>query len=378
MQHTREHLISKNLEKDIKFMWNKQKTWIAIGVFISLASCKDADYDTSDLKKPGIGINNAFVLDQRYMSHTPTDLKIQLDIGVVGNGSQVDITSIPDSAFGPMEFSLHNLTVDKVERVKLEENSNYSHLLAIEGSADWNGIDAFNVRTTSLNKALLESHNNSKSEFALGSFSRRSDLSSQATPWVWNPTPGQSAYNLSYQESGKILYHLYSEPGISSNLHDAMLLFLDYAFVYASNADNSITFLCENATDSYTKATISQIVERAKEQNIKINIIQIGEDYNWFGAMIALRTGGFLNIVSSTPAFYPTLGDYMDKGAPILGSLDRILSKNIHVYRVTLNLKKKTGSWTSGYVSERYYTALNWNDGSPRLHNYIPFYVQIP
>lgn len=357
-------------------MWKIKSTIFLALIIASFGSCKEADFDKTDLKKPGIGINNAFVLSQQYISHTPTDLKIQLDIGVVGNGTQIDITSIPDSAFAPMDFSTHNLTVDKVEKVLLQENINYSQLFAIEGSATWNDLDAFNVRTTSLNKSLLESYQNPNNQFAWGSFYRNYDLSSRAVPWVWDIN--KNAYNQTYQESGKVLFNLYSSAGTSSNLHDAMLLFLDYAYINADNANKSVTFLCQNPTDGYSKATISEIINRANDFNIKINIIQIGSGFNWFTTSIALRTGGFLNIVSATPKFTPSLGDFMDKGAPILGSLDRILSKNIHVYRVTLNLKKKTGTWSKGYVFDRYYTALNWDDGSPRLHNYLPYYVQIP
>jgi hypothetical protein len=275
-----------------------------------------------------------------------------------------------------MQFTTHDVTVDQVERIQLEENNNYSHLMALEGSADWNEIDPFNVRTTSLNKSLVECYNNSNNQFAWGTFYRTSDLTSRAVPWVWNLD--KDAYNQSYEESGKVLFYLYSTSGISSNLQDAMLLFLDYAEIFGASENNSITFLCRNPADAYTKATISEIINRANEFNIKINIIQLGDGFNWFTASIALRTGGFLNIVSSTPEFDVTRPDLMDKGAPVLGSIDRMLSKNMHVYRVTLNLKRKTGTWGTGYVFDRYYTALNWSDGSPRLHNYLPYYVQIP
>jgi hypothetical protein len=341
-------------------------------------ACSKPDYDKSAEKKPGIGNLNAFVLSSTYNRRNGNEAFLYMDIGVVGTGSHIDIKSIPDSAFQSMDFPGFELLVERVEKVNLSENNSYSSLFAIEGSADWNDLDMFNLRTSSLNKSLLESNQDVANQFALATYSRRGDLSSQATPWVWEVKPNSSAFDQSYEESAKILFHLYSNPGVSSNLYDAMLLFLDYTHVYASNSIKSITFFCQNQPDIHNLATPTEVIERAKEFGIKINIIMLGNIQNQM-ALIALKTGGFLNVVGATPLFTPTKGTFFDKGAPILGSLNRILSRNLHVYRVHFLAKKKFGNWLSNdIVFGNYYINLLWNSGNSRLANLLPIYVEIP
>jgi hypothetical protein len=342
------------------------------------SACSKPDYDKSSEKRPGIGIVNAFVLSSNYNQHNGNEALLYMDVGVVGSGYHVDITSIPDSAFKSMDFPGFELLVQSVNKINLKENNSYSTLFAIEGSVDWNDLDMLNVRSTSLNKSLLESNQNPLNEFGLATFSRRVDLTSQATPWVWEIKPNGSAFNQTYEQSAKVLYSLYNTSGISSNIYDAMLLFLDYTYIYASNTNQSVTFLCRNQPDVYNQATPTEVIERAKEFGIKINIIMLGSIQNQM-ALIALKTGGFINIIGSTPMFNATLGTYFDKGAPILGSLNRILSRNLHVYRVHFLVKKKFGNWLrNDIVFGNYFTNLLWTDGSSRLANMLPFYVEIP
>jgi hypothetical protein len=341
---------------------------IVLGNF---SSCKK-DYSLEDRSPIGIGINNAYVLQAKYVSHSGADLFVDLDIGVVGDESAIDITSIPDSAFKNKLFGNHELMIQSIERIQLSESNSYSNLMTIDMSGDWNEIDLFNLRTRAWHKTVIETLSSSSNEIALGTFERSEGA------FVDTRNNGDP-YHLPYEDYGKLLFEYYYRNGTTSNLYDAIEQYLEYAKNQTNHVNKNITVIVRNSPDNQNTVSINSLINTANAYGIKINLIVIGGGYNWTMYNLAAKTGGFLNVVGSTFEFASSLGTLMDKGTPMLGSIHRLLSKNVHVYRLHLNLKRTSGTWTSGAtVYDNYETNLFYTDGSPRLNNYLPFYVQIP
>lgn len=344
---------------------------ILLIILETFVSCKK-EYKVEDRNLFLGGTSNAYVLQAKYVSHSGADLFVDLDIGVVGGGNAIDIKSIPDSAFKNKLFGNHELMIQSIERIQLSEAKSYSNLMTIDMSGDWNEIDLFNLRTRAWHKTVIETLSSSSNEIALGTFERGEGA-------FVDTRDNGDPYHLTYEVYGKILFEYYYRNGTTSNLYDAIEQYLEYAKNQTNHANKNITVVVRNSPDSQNSVSINSLINTANAYGIKINMIVIGGGYNWAMYNLAAKTGGFLNVVGSTFEFTSTIGTLMDKGTPMLASIDRLLSKDVYVYRLHLNLKRTSGTWTSGAtVYDNYETNLFYTDGSPRLNNYLPFYVQIP
>ncbi len=350
------------------------KIHIIFALFIGaiLPACKK-DYSLENRKPVGIGINNAYVLKANYVSHSGSDLFIDLDIGVVGSGDAIDMTSIPDSAFKNKLFGSHELIIESIERLQMSEATNYSNLLAIDMSGSWDDIDLFNLRTRAFNKTVIETLSNSSNEIALGRFERNEGAFVETRNDL-------DPYHLPYEDYGKILFNFYYQTGTTSNVYDAIEEYLEYANANSNHQNKNLTVVIRNDPDFQNSVSVSNLINTAVSYGIKINLIVIGgSGVNWSLYSLASKTGGFLNVIGNTSLFSMTLAGFMDKGTPMLGSIDRLLSRNVFVYKLHLKLKINSGSWTTGMsVYDYYETNLNYSDGSNQLNNYLPFYVKIP
>jgi hypothetical protein len=338
---------------------------------VTVSSCKKEYKVENRIISYYGGSSNAYILQAKYISHSGADLFVDLDIGVVG-GNEIDITSIPDSAFKNKLFGNHELLIQSIERIQLSESNSYSNLMTIDMSGDWNEIDLFNLRTRAWHKTVIETLSSSSNEIALGTFERSEGA------FVDTRNNGDP-YHLPYEDYGKLLFEYYYRNGTTSNLYDAIEQYLEYAKNQTNHVNKNITVIVRNSPDNQNTVSINSLINTANAYGIKINLIVIGGGYNWPMYNLAAKTGGFLNVVGSTFEFASSLGTLMDKGTPMFGSIHRLLSKDVHIYRLHLNLKRTSGTWTSGAtVYDNYETNLFYTDGSPRLNNYLPFYVQIP
>jgi hypothetical protein len=354
-----------------KLAINKISFVLMLLALMFMVACKK-DYSQPEKNPIGIGIDNAYVLKGNYISHNGADLIVDLDIGVVGTGSAIDITSIPDSAFKNKFFGNHELTIMSLERIQMNESKSYSNLLVIDMSGDWNEIDLFNLRTRAFNKTVFETLSNSNNEIALGTFDRSNGAFVETRD---NKNP----YQLTYEEYGKLLFNFYYRKGTTSNLYDAIGKYLEYVNIQTNHVNKNITVVVRSTPDNQNSETVNSLITKANTYGIKINLIVFNGGSNWSMYNLATKTGGFLNIIGSTSQFNISIAGLMDKGTPMLGSIHRLLSNDVFVYRLHLNLKKPSGLWTSGsLISDPYETNLNYADGSFRLNNYLPFYVKIP
>jgi hypothetical protein len=344
-----------------------------VSLFVMLFSSCEKTYIQEKRNSLVFGIDNAYVLEARYIQHTGNELFIDLDVGVVGRGAAIDVQNIPDSAFQGMNFPGHELIVDGVERVQLNENQTYSNLIALDVSGDWNEEDLFNSRTRALNKTTLETVDNPSYELAFGTFDRENG----ENLYLYQ---GDSVFRQPYQAYAQMLLDFSLKTGGTSNLFDAMNTYLSDISAATTHPKKHLTVVVRNAPDNLSATTASQLISKAKSLGIAVNLIILGGGaINQSMYSIAARTGGFVNIVNNTSSFTYSLDDLMDKGTPMLGSIDRILSRNVYVYRLHIRLIKSTGSWASGsFVYDPYEVNLFESDGSPWLNNLLPFYVQVP
>jgi len=355
---------------------SKAINFILILLFF-VVSCKKENYELPEKPPVGIGINNAFVLETRYVSHLADKLFIESDIGVVYSSEAIDNEFIPDSAFQNVSFGNHQVIIESVEKIQLNENTSYSNLIVMDMSKDWNEIDLFNLRTRALHKSVLEALENPSNEVGLGTFRRDENGVSQNFTHIRSVG---SAYQQTKENLGSILLDwYYEEMGGTSNLYDALDSFLEYANTRSVHQNKYITFISRGIPDTQNTVNYVDIINKALSYNIKINCIIIGNDFNWNMVRLACQTGGFINLITSTSEYTLTNGGLMDKGTPLMGSFHRPLSKNIHIYRVKMKLQRNPGVWTSGNVVFDYYQSnLQYSDGSNRLNNYLPIYVSIP
>jgi hypothetical protein len=343
-----------------------------------VCACKKVNFELEQKSRVGIGINNAFVVESRYISHLTNKLSLSIDVGVTYTGQAIDNPYIPDSAFLDATFGNFNVSVQSVEKLHRNENVNYSNLIVMDMSKDWNDItDLMNLRTRALHKTVLDALQNDQNEVALGTFRRTENGNSIALTHIRSIG---SAYQQSAEHLGEILLDLYfANMGGSSNLFDALDVFLDYADTRSMHENKHITVITRSSPDNQHTSTYTDIIAKAKSYGVTINIIIIGNDFTSPMVEMAAATGGFINIISSTDEYILTNGGLMDKGTPMLASIHRPLSKNIHVYRVNMTITRNTGLWNSGHTFFQYYQSnLFYEDGSHRLNNYLPIYVQIP
>jgi hypothetical protein len=341
---------------------------------IALLFCScNKKYLREDRIPIGDGMDNAYVLTSKYINHNGNVLFMELDIGVVGTGYAIDVSYIPDSAFKSMNFPGHQLVVDSVQRIQLNENYSYSNLIALDVSEDWNEEDITNLRTRALNKTVLETLENPSYELAIGTYER-----DQGVKLYLNE--GNLVFKQSYEAYARMLLDFTQLKGGTSNLFDAMDYYLNAINLETTHPKKYLTVVVRNGPDNLNVVTASQLITKAKSLGISINLIVLGGGtINQSLYSIAARTGGFLNVINNTGSYGYSLNDLIGMGTPMLGSIDRILSRNVYVYRLHVRLVKSTGYWASGsFVYDPYEVNLFEQDGSPWLNNLLPFYVQVP
>lgn len=354
------------------------KHWTYLILFV-MSACQPGSYEDERLA-PSVGINNAYLHSTGVTSYANDTLDMYFDIGVVYSGQHLDNTSLPDDAFTNFNITGYRFYVDRVEHVQNRNTGPVSNIIAIDVSSDWNDVDLFNLRTTSWYKSVLESAENPQNEVAVGAFTRGFDGSSSSPVYVSSIEDGRNGFEQTPQEKGEILIQIHNFVGASSNVYDACYQYSGYVGDLGLNTNKQLTMICMSTPDGNNSRTVNEIIARAEEKGVKVNLILIDRAFNTPLASIATRTGGFINVISSTSQYDLTLGGIMDKANPLFGSINRITSGNNHVYRVHYKVVKSTGgSWFQGNViSSRFQLDVKYSDGTNRVNNQMPFYVEVP
>lgn len=351
-----------------------QKT-ICLMAFSIFLGCQKEFPEPDD--KNLIGGYTSFSLETRYLSHSGNQLYIETDIGFIYGGEGYDDTDVPDSVFKDMSFASNNVSVTAIESVNLTESQPYSNLILLDLAGDWNQYDAFNAKTRALNKSIIDGKSNPANEIAIGSFARNGYHSEPLNIWVYDTC--SNPYKETTENLGKIVYDKYWEYGGTSNFYDALDAAIDNCIFFANHPNRNITVLVHEYPDAENLILSDDIITKAKANNITINLLLLNNNYDWEMARIALQTGGFIQMVTSTSVKTLILADVVDEGAPMMASMDKLLSRNLHVYRISLKLTKTLGNWQPGNTAyDAYQTLERYGDGTIKVNNYIPFYVTIP
>jgi len=323
-----------------------------------------------------IGGISSFCFETKYISHSGNELFIDMDIAVFVGGYGDDLLSINDSAFKDYSIPNHSIYVDSIESVTLNEAETYSNLILLDQSEGWNDYDLFNAKTRSLNKAILDGKENPLNEIALGSFARNGYFTNSSSIWVFEDG---NPFTQTSEELGKILYDKFWEYGGTSNIYDALFDMIDHCTNFSTLENKYITVITHGYPDNENSYTADEIIAKAKANNIKINIMMLADNDDGEMAKLAGGTGGFIQMITNTPSKELFVSDIVDEGAPVMASMHRILAKDIHVYKVHLRLVKTSGNWQPGATLYNYYQTLErYTDGTIRINNYMPYYVEIP
>ena len=311
-----------------------------------------------------------------YLSHSGKDLYIQMDIGFVYGGEGIDDEIVPDSVFKNYTYNSHTVTVESIQPLQLSESKSYSNLILLDISGDWNYYDSFNAKTRALHKSILDGKANSLNEIALGSFAREGYYQNEQSIWVFEDG---NPFTQTREELGKILFDKYWEYQGTSNVYNAINIMIDNHVYFSQHQNKNITVITHELPDGLDTVSVNQIIAKAIANDITINVMIVADNDDGQLAKLALQTGGFVQIISSTNYKNLLLLDVVDQAAPIMACLDRILSKNVFVHRVILKLRKTLGNWQPGTNIYNYYqTVERYTDSTFKVNNYIPYYVTVP
>jgi hypothetical protein len=342
--------------------------WSVLGITIG---CKKINYDRSDSKNVGAVEENGYTLQVKYEGHQGQDLFFSMDIGILGGAQATDSDYFPDSMFQNRIYSSYSILIDSVRLVSINENKDYSNMLAIDRSNG--GLSAIDSTKYLLN-AIHHTVSSAKydgQEQAVGHFSKEGGIFLEGEP-TSNP------FSIGLDAMVKAYYSYHSPTGSARNLYDALKSYLNNYAAYSSHSNKNITVLFRNNAGTNT-TTASQVVALAKEKGVRINTIILGSVSSLSMTTMALETGGFSSYIASTSANPMSITEIIWRTVGTLGSTHRILKRNVKVYRLFGKVRKTSGNWASNmnistlYEIDYYNSEENW-----LFYNYFPFYVKIP
>jgi hypothetical protein len=207
------------------------KPLIIISILLALLnSCKK---HTEPHRQELVGIPTGFVINTRYVSHTSTNLVLEMDIGVVASRDR-EIMSLNDSAFHGWGTSTLSCSFNKIEQLHTLPSNRFSTILAFDQSSNYDNYDPFNQRLRTVNKLLLDAEAMPQNELGLA-FYNRSDVFTNnlqvITDDLGNP------FHLSRESLLKHQFWMpFNEKG-SANMYDAISTLIDTV---------STSYLCFN------------------------------------------------------------------------------------------------------------------------------------
>jgi hypothetical protein len=338
---------------------------------ILLAACQKAVPEPTDKKM--FGDVTSLCLDTRYVSHSGTELFIETDVAILYSGDGQDNTSFSDSIFRDTSFATNDLYVESVERLILAENRSYSNLLLLDQSEFLYVSDSYNRRIRCLNKAVTEGKENGSNQIAIANYAR--DGIYEDGVKLWSCDTCANPYNQSRDELGKIIYESYYDRQGTSNMYDAIYMLIDSVAFYTPAANRNITVVAHSLPDADNSVSMSVVANKAIANDVKINLILMAPDPASTLLQLPVRTGGF---AWNIDGYEKTSNFPVYEGGEVICALDRLLARNLHIYRVQLRLVKSS-NWNSGsFVYNQWQTLQYDNDGGVYLNNYIPLYAKIP
>ena len=293
------------------------------------------------------------------------DFRLKLAVLRGNNETEDDIveyTNIPDTSFKFYDYqsgsSWVRYQINNIDYLKDETTVPYFTSIMLDQSSypeSFDLNDMFNLRFQAINGYLKRLTGNG--EVLLSGFARNGRLSDNIEYCnnepisLWERTTAENLLGLTHKTGG------------TSCLFDALNSMMD-KMIPLNKSNKSIVLLVINKDDSLSSVTQEEVIQKAKANNIRINLIWLIDDWHNvdFSTLTELpcRTGGFL--------IY--MGDRYQVSTIFLG-LDKLLTRKVNYYHLDVKLtvdspKTFALKYTDGikifYPETGYYT---WN--------YIPF-----
>lgn len=313
------------------------------------------------------GVPTAFVLDTRLAWKTDDEMMLEIDIAALTEDC-VDFTVIPDSAFHIENTSSVNFEIDTVERIYQEMALPYSTILLVNQSESPMYYDLSDFRVRAVNRFFLESSWNTLNQASIAYFARNSNTISNYE--IYTDSSG-NPFGGSYQEKVLMEYEIANEEiSGTSNLYDACLTMMQFLDTFAVNDRRSITVYTYNI-DDLNGISMAKLIDSAISHNVSINLISVGNTLPQF-ADICSKTGGFL-MQSNSTYYY----EYQYNGPLMIASLDRILKRNLHVYRIHLHLKRNYHFYNGFYLRPDMRVRYNDSAGTEVINSPLKFYYRL-
>jgi hypothetical protein len=343
----------------------KRILYIAGLILVLFAGCKKEEEEP--FFQYLIGIPNATVMGIQYVSNTSNELVIDMDVSVLTSNDR-NVKWVEDSAFKPGTIPYLQYTIESVSQMQYPVRDNYSNLLIMDQSGNYDDFDPANQRLRALNKFFQDVNNDNRANTAFGYFSRSGNWTDDL--FVYNEWANPFKYD--YEVAVEQQFWMTFFEGGTSNLYDAINQSINYVDEFAPTDNKMVTAFVKD-TDDGLGMYYKDVIANALQKNVKINIISIGAYSNDFFEM-TYKTGGFLSIIDAR-----TLGEVMDKGTTMLGGLNKLLLENLKVYQVRVKIKRLIGSYTSGsFVRDEMKVQEHLENGTEIIYNPLPIYFEIP
>lgn len=322
------------------------------------------------------------VTELTYLYDSANTVYFNLEIVAMKNDSI--FTIYPDSTFRFTSGFPFNTSITPIEVQRQELQNNYPYqtvILIDETDPIWIKED-YGYFMNSLIKTVKATNELSGNYLALGFYSRNT-LGTNLNVKYIEDNPGQPFVHEKdafIRQTGDYFPQLKSEN--TSSLYDALNDAADLLIANPLSTNQSITVFTTNLDDGASSTTVSSIIQKCKNNNIKINIVnQFLFTYAFYE--LVFETGGF--IMDNDHQAY-SINDGR-RAYTTMYFLDEILKQNGKRYSVKCKAVKSS-SWSTGVVFNGYIKAYIdleiqspyfWDDLSNDLEidQYLPVYFKV-
>jgi hypothetical protein len=322
------------------------------------------------------------VTELTYLYDSANTVYFNLEIVAMKNDSI--FTTYPDSTFRfttgfPFNTSITPLNI---QRYEIGNNLLYQTVILIdETNPEWIKED-YGYFINSLVKTIKATNELSGNYFALGFYSRNT-LGTNLNVKYIEDHPGQPFVhdkNEFIKKTGDYFPELKSEN--TSSLYDALNDAADLLIANPLSINQSITIFTTNLDDGASSATVNSIIQKCKNNNIKINIVnQFLFTYAFYE--LVFETGGF--IMDNDQQAY-SINDGR-RAYTTMYFLDEILKQNGKRYSVKCKAVKSS-PWSTGVAFNGFIKAFIdmeipnpyfWDNLNNDLYidQYLPVYFKV-
>lgn len=291
--------------------------------------------------------NAALLRDYTYISHTSTSVTYDVAIhGLAWSGGDLYLTADEISAEGQGTFEILDFG-----GVNYNLSGSSSTVLLIDQSGSYMEIDPYNNRTKAINKFLEDF--GPQNDFLFGAFSKSGDLTTEpveypstefSTPWVHQ----------------KYLFELAGRTGGNNPLYDAIDDALDKLIIDPGYPSHLVVMV--HAIDAGSTATLSAVIAKAIQYQVKIHMIVFGSE------PVGNEVWDLVDKTNGMLAICPTDSDLIT----VFNNFQYMLNSNITGHILRIRFTPSSGTVVSNNEYENLIKIID-NSG----YEFNPVYVKI-